>query len=114
MKNIEGKRLQEFMKHVGLKQTDLAELLGTEQPTISKYINGSRKIPLDAVKTLHIKHKLNYNYFFHGTGPLKAGDAPQKLLQNMNDIIASLSIIMATVDKLRTEVDALKRKDEVR
>ena len=43
------------MEERGLKQKDLAEMLGTTTSRISEYIKGKREITLQVAKDLHLK-----------------------------------------------------------
>lgn len=44
--------LREWMKERGLRQYELAEILGCKQGQVSRYLSGHRSLPAEAVVTL--------------------------------------------------------------
>lgn len=106
----EGHRLKLFMEREGITQPDIAELLNVDRSQVSRYISGGLKVPLELVKTLHLRHKLNYSWFFHGAGTMKVKEIEQKKLMNdVTDILATLSVIMASQESMRDTVNKLVR-----
>ena len=106
----EGKRLRLFIEREELTQYDLAEIVGKGQSTINKYLDGSVKIPLEVVKTLHIKLKLNYSWFFHGEGSMKLRTPEEKkILHNLVDIEAGVGALIAKQESMDETLRKLYR-----
>jgi transcriptional regulator with XRE-family HTH domain len=106
----EAKRLRLFMEREGITQDEMAELLDTNQSTVSKYLSGKLKIPLKVVKVLHLKKHLNYEWFFHGTGTVKKGVLEKRNIQtDLVDIHAGLGLMMASQDQMRDLLNKLVR-----
>jgi transcriptional regulator with XRE-family HTH domain len=110
IQNEEGKRLQLFMERENLTQDELAAIVGKSQSDVNRYIKGKYAIPLSVVKTLHLKCQLNYTWFFHGTGTLKAKAVEKRnIMTDLVDIHAALGIIMASQEDIRKDVNQLAK-----
>lgn len=111
MQNEEGKRLKLFMDREGYNQQDIAKLTKRQQTTISRYISGDMKIPLEFLKTLHLKCNLNYQFIFHGTGTMKYKTAEKRNIMNdVTDMLAGLAIVMESQDQMRADMLKLHRE----
>jgi hypothetical protein len=106
----EGARLKQFMELIGLNQYELAPIVKKKQSDISRYITGDRKIPLSVVKILHMQFKMSYSWFFHGDLPMRVKELEQKrIISDLSDIMATISMMMASQDKMRDEMIKLHR-----
>jgi transcriptional regulator with XRE-family HTH domain len=104
----ESERLKLFMEREGITQKDLVELIGKDQSEVSRIINGKIKVPLALVKKLHLKYKLNYTWFFHGTSTVKVKEIEKrKLMNDVTDILATQSMLMQTVEQMRDTINKL-------
>lgn len=99
----ESKRFKKFRKSIGLTQQEMADLLETKQTIISKYESGSLNIPIEAVKTLRLKYKLNYDWFFHGVGKMKT-DAVER-----NTITTDLKALILDNNITKSKLEQLHR-----
>ncbi|WGQ15621.1 helix-turn-helix domain-containing protein [Sphingobacterium faecium] len=109
----EAKRFKDFRKSIGLTQVELADDLGIKQDVISRYESGKYVIPLDVVKFLYTKYKLNYVWFFHGFGKkivdekAKATlttDLKEVLLEN-NILKEKIKVLEGRFEKLDESID---------
>lgn len=106
----EAKRLRMFLEREDLSTYDLAEIIEKPQPTVSKYLTGDLKIPIAVVKTLHLKLRLNYNWFFHGVGTLKVKtDEEKKIIHNLLDIEAGVGGLIAKVENMDNFIKKMAR-----
>lgn len=106
----EGNRLKLFMEREGVTQPDIAAMLDVDRSQVSRYISGTQKVPLELVKALHIKYKLNYSWFFHGTGTMKIKELEQKKLMNdITDILATQGMLLATIESMRDTMNKMAR-----
>lgn len=104
----ENDRLKLFIEREGITQKDLVELSGKDQAQVSRIINGKLKVPLALVKKLHIKYKLNYTWFFHGTSTVKVKEIEKrKLMNDVTDILATQSMLMQTIEQMRDTINKL-------
>lgn len=110
MINEEGKRLRLFIEREGISQRELAPIIKKDTAAISRYISGELKIPLNVVKTLHLVFHLNYTWFFHGVGTLKAKAVDKRnIMTDLTDIQAGLGVIMANQEEMREVMNKLIR-----
>lgn len=106
----EAKRFKDFRKSIGLTQVELANDLGVKQDVISRYESGTYTIPLDVVKFLYTKHKLNYVWFFHGYGK-KIVDEKVKatLTTDLKEVLLENNILK---EKVKVLEDRFEKLDE--
>jgi transcriptional regulator with XRE-family HTH domain len=104
----ENDRLKLFIEREGITQKDLVELSGKDQSEVSRMINGRIKVPLALVKKLHLKYKINYSWFFHGTGTVKVKEIEKrKLMNDVTDILATQSMLLQTIEQMRDTINRL-------
>jgi transcriptional regulator with XRE-family HTH domain len=76
---LTGQRLKAVMRVYGLKQDDLAQMLGgLKQNTISQYLNGKRAFPPQYARILRAKLGVSFDYIYcgdHGTLPIPLANA---------------------------------------
>ena len=70
---IIGKRIAKLRKEQNLKQADVAKLLETDAPAISKIENGSRRITIEQLLKLSIMLKVKPEVFYAGIIKPKSG-----------------------------------------
>lgn len=106
----EGRRLQLFMEREGLTHQQLADEYEIDRSQITRYISGILKVPLELVKFLHIKYRINYSWFFHGTGTMKVKELEKrKITTDITDILASQSMILAAMESMREDLNRLAK-----
>jgi|SRR5690606_37233482 len=107
----EGLRLREFRNNILLNQTELAEILGVNQDTISRYENGTYLIPLDVVKTLHLRFKLNYTWFFHGMGKPKLDEVSKATITtDLKEVLLENKILKEKIKALEKRYDKIEAR----
>ncbi|MDR0266082.1 MAG: helix-turn-helix domain-containing protein [Sphingobacterium sp.] len=105
----EAKRFKDFRKTIGLTQDQLADALGIKQDLISRYERGVYTIPLDIVKQLYFKYKLNYTWFFHGFGKQQVDEvAKATITTDLKEVLLENNILK---EKLRVLEDRFERLD---
>lgn len=83
----------------------MADLLDTKQTIISKYESGSLNIPIEVVKILRLKHKLNYDWFFHGVGKMKADEVERKTITtDLKALILDNNITKSKLEQLQRDL----------
>ncbi len=98
------------MERENLTQQEVADVTGKSQSDINRYVKGKYTIPLSVVKTLHLKYQLNYTYFFHGTGPMKAKALEKRnIMTDLVDIHAALGVILASQEEMRGTINTLAK-----
>jgi transcriptional regulator with XRE-family HTH domain len=106
----EKERLRIFMEKEGLDQEDLARLIKKNQPTISKYLTGTLRIPPKLILEMHFKYKLNFNWYYAGTGRRKVTELEKKtLLTETTELKGMIMQDTARIDKLEDTVAKLVR-----
>lgn len=106
----EGRRLRLFMEREGLTHLQLSNEYEIDRTQITRYISGYLKVPLDLVKFLHLKYRLNYSWFFHGTGTMKVKELEKrKITTDITDILAAQSMIMAAIESMRDDINKLAK-----
>ena len=115
-KNTDGLKFSMVMEELNLFQEDIGVILGKDQSTISRYKSGAVKIPNEVLKTLHLKLKVNINWWYTGVKPIILGEIDKKNRVNeFYDIIVSQEMILAQLaeqgellQKLTTDFYAFK------
>jgi len=101
----EAKRLRSFRKNIGVSQVELAKEIGVTQDTISRYESGEYAIPLDLVKHLYKKYKLNYTWFFHGFGKSKVDEvAKATIVTDLKEVLMENNILKTKVKVLEEQL----------
>lgn len=107
----EAKRFKEFRLSLKKSQKDFAEDLGVNQDVISRCESGAYSITNDYVRTLHRKHKLNYEWFFDGVGRMRI-DEPTRptLVTDLKEVMLDLDIVKKSNEALRKQQAELTKK----
>lgn len=61
-----AKMIRAYMAATGEKQSDLALLLGVEQPQVSKMLSGRRKLTVDELERIAVHYDRHPGAFFEG------------------------------------------------
>lgn len=69
-----GYKLEKLIEELGESKGDFAKKLGIAQPTLSHYLKGTRKTPLDILKKIVEIYNLNPQYFFNESLDIDAND----------------------------------------
>ena len=110
MINQERERLRMFMDSENITQDDLAALIKKNQSHISKYLSGGLKIPSSLIRAMHFEYKLNFNWFYAGTGHRKLKELEKKtLLTDTTDLKVRIMQDAARIDKLEDTLVKLVR-----
>lgn len=112
----DGQKLLRIMERLKITQQELADMVGTDQSRISKYIKGTLKVPPSVIKKLHYEVKLNFNWWHADVAPMFLDELNKKsLLSDISDLIVTQSMILSQLDamgdklqKLATDFYALK------
>ncbi|WP_432714401.1 hypothetical protein [Pedobacter sp.] len=110
MINQEKERLRMFMELENIEQSDLVILSKKPQSTVSKWLSGDLKIPPTLIRDMHFKYKLNFNWYYAGTGRRKVSELDKKtLLTDTTDLKARILQDAARIDDLEKVVAKLVR-----
>lgn len=69
-----GYKLEKLIEELGESKGDFAKKLGIAQSTLSHYLKGTRKTPLDILKKIVEIYNLNPQYFFNESLDIDAND----------------------------------------
>lgn len=110
MNNELQDRLRIFMEKEQMDQKEMAQLLKKPQSTISRYVGGQLKIPTSVLKELHIKKKLNFNWFYMGTGSMKVREHEKPTITtDLKEVKVTLAAYDARMNRMQTIIDQLVR-----
>ncbi|SOC46588.1 helix-turn-helix protein [Rhizobium subbaraonis] len=96
-----GKRLAAARKHAGYDRLAFANEVGLAEPTIAKYEQGAREIPISLLHWLSESHGVNGNWVITGHGNMlgdpSKGPAPSTgvdivLLQQLHDAVQAVFV----------------------
>lgn len=107
-----GQKIEMYMKSVDMSQAKMAELLGLQQPVISKILN---RQSIDSGKLTEISRILEHNFFldFYGNIEETATDLAVKAgyyMGKYNKLIIDYERVSRELLDCKAEVDRLKRK----
>ncbi|WP_099368116.1 helix-turn-helix domain-containing protein [Sphingobacterium sp. 1.A.4] len=106
----ESKRFKEFRQIIGLTQIELSEELGINQDVVSRYESGTYVVPIDIVKELYKKHKLNYIWFFHGFGKPRVDEiAKSTITTDLKEVLLENKILKEKVRVLEDRFEKLEK-----
>jgi len=107
----EAKRFKIFRKHIGKSQIDLAAELKLNQAYISKFENGAYEVSKEAITYLHVKYRMSYEWFFHGTGSKIEKELPKgTLTTDIASMKDDYRVLSEKVRKLETDLRYLASK----
>lgn len=110
MNNELHDRLRIFMEKEQLDQKEMARMLNKPQSTISRYVGGQLRIPTAVLKELHIKKKLNFNWFYMGTGSMKVREHEKPTITtDIKEVKVTLAAYEARMNRMQTIIDQLVR-----
>lgn len=100
--NAEAARFIKFRDKLKLSQVDVATILETKQPNISKIEKGERPLTFSMLRILRKKYMLNINWYITGQGTMLNEE------QDRSTMIADISTIKKDYDDLSKLYDDLK------
>ena len=103
-----GLHIERQMKAIKMTQTDFAARLGVTQPDISKIL---KKTSFDTAKLANISLILNYNFFHDFYEEIPDSDE-KAMLQHQTYLLRRFEELTIENERLRNEVEALKRENE--
>ncbi|UIR56354.1 helix-turn-helix transcriptional regulator [Sphingobacterium sp. SRCM116780] len=104
----EAQRLKEFRTLLGLTQTEFSEGVEVSQAYLSKYENGQYEIPIDFVKALYRKYKLNYEWFFHGYGkPILGQIQRATITTDVKELLLENKILKSKIESIEKKITYL-------
>lgn len=110
MDNALHDRLRIFMEKEQLDQKEMAKMLNKPQSTISRYVGGQLRIPTAVLKELHIKKKLNFNWFYMGTGSMKVREHEKPTITtDVKEVRVTLAAHEARMNGMQKTIDRLVR-----
>lgn len=83
-------RVKEFITQKGFSETELANKLDMSQKTINNYMNGSRKISYEFIKSLTRTFELNANWLISGKGEMYTNDEIRDTPDSTNNQIYTM------------------------
>jgi transcriptional regulator with XRE-family HTH domain len=102
---IPGSKLAEFIKHLKLKQNDLAKELKVSASNIARYSTGRTPTPVEVIDHLYKKYSLNLDWWYTGNGPkTKANDKPKK------SVVTDLGQLMERMDAMEIKLREQDKK----
>src|SRR5690606_6609617 len=96
----EAKRFKAFRLALNLTQLELGEILGRDRTHIQKFEDGTRRIQLKDVKTMHIKLGLSYEWFYHGEGNMKYLPEKESLMRDIKTYETTQKLLEIKVEQL--------------
>ncbi|MEN5085470.1 helix-turn-helix transcriptional regulator [Sphingobacterium faecium] len=92
----EAKRFKAFRQAEKMTQQDMGDLIGKTKSFVNKIEHGHLRLSIDEVKTLHVKKRMSYEWFYHGSG--------NRIHQAKDE-----NLVKVTTD-LKNEIDLLRQK----
>ncbi|TDS14784.1 helix-turn-helix domain-containing protein [Sphingobacterium paludis] len=99
----EAARLVKFRKKHQISQVELAELLGTKQPYISRVEKGESPLMFHHLRILRNKYKFNINWYCTGQGTMISGE------EDKSTLIADVTTVKKDYEDLGRQYDELKK-----
>ena len=99
----EAARLVKFRKKYQISQKELATVLGTKQPYISRTEKGENPLTFQHLRVLRKKYNLNINWYCTGVGTMISGD------EDKSTVMSDLNTIKKDYEDLSKLYDDLKR-----
>lgn len=106
----EAARFLKFRKKMQISQVEMATILETKQPNISKIEKGERALAFSMLRVLRTKYKLNINWYITGQGTMiSEEDDKSTILADLNTIRRDYEDLSKLYDDLKTTVGKLVR-----
>jgi len=105
----EAKRLRAFIDLLDIPKMEFAAAMDITPPMVTKYLDGTVKIPIELVKKMNTKYNLSFTWFFTGNGSKKAGTEEKKLAHDFGFLIQSVASMEAMIERQNTKIDKLAR-----
>lgn len=106
-----SKRFKDFRKKEGITQVMLAKEVSLSQSIISKYDNGDVEVPLSIITYLHERHKMSYEWFFHGTGKRRLNeDTKPTLVTDIKAMQLNINLLIEKMAKLERDIRLVASK----
>jgi len=94
-----GTRLASALQAVGLTQRNLAADFGTNQPTVSRYVQGHTLVPTELLLWLWEKHRISPFYILTGMGPVIVQEDDENQINAVSRENAALKEKIAELEK---------------
>ncbi|WP_160067489.1 helix-turn-helix domain-containing protein [Sphingobacterium bovisgrunnientis] len=108
--NAEAARFVKFREKMELSQVEIAKILETKQPNISKIEKGERPLTFSMLRILRKKYKLNINWYITGQGTmLNEEEDKSTILADLATIKKDYEDLSKLYDNLRSTVNKLVR-----
>jgi transcriptional regulator with XRE-family HTH domain len=95
-----GRRAQEARQALGLRQEDLARLVGVTRPSIANMESGRQRTPLHTLVEIARALEVDPSWLLFGTGPAPAGLA--------RGLLARLRVLEREIAELRADLASLE------
>jgi len=105
--NLYQEILRDLREDYELKQSEVAQLIGTTQQQYSKYEKGESEVPVRALVALATHYGLSTDYMLGRTKEKKDGAA--KLSKEINEIIHSLEEVRQRETELLSKLTSLTK-----
>ncbi len=96
----EAKRFKAFRLALNLTLEEMGEILGRTLAHIHKFEDGTRRIQLKDVKTMHLKLGLSYEWFYHGKGNMIYTEKKKFSIKDISEYETKQKILENKVDQL--------------
>jgi len=108
--NAEAARFSKFRDKFQLSQVEVAKILETKQPNISKIEKGERPLTFSMLRVLRKKYNLNINWYITGQGTMLSEEEDKStLLADISTIKKDYEDLSKLYDDLKTTVNKLVR-----
>lgn len=90
---------------------EIAEIIGRKFSHVQKFEDGSRRIQIKDIKTLHLKLGMSYEWFYHGKGSRKYKENPDKssLINIVDELRTTIKIHETKIEQLDTALKKIFR-----
>lgn len=105
----EAKRLRAFIDILDIPKMQFAQEMDITPPMVTKYLDGTVKIPVELVKKMNTKYNLSFTWFFTGKGTKRAGIEEKKLIHDFGFILQSISSMEAQIEAQNRKIEKLTR-----
>lgn len=105
----EAKRLRAFVDQLNIPKIEFAAAMDITPPMVTKYMDGTVKIPVELVKKMNTKYGLSFTWFFTGKGSKKAGVEEKKLIHDFGFILQNIASMEAQIEAQNRKIDKLSR-----
>lgn len=106
----EAARFVKFRKKLEISQVEVAKVLETKQPNISKIEKGERPLSFAMLRILRTKYKLNINWYITGQGQmLNDPEDKSTLMADISTIKKDYEDLSKLYDNMRITMQKLVR-----